>query len=407
MRKLWFYVLVLAAVLLSACGQQVTPALTSAAVAPTEDVLKVKMECTVVSFLPTPGPTVVSLFPPISAEDWVMGSETPVLTITEYSDFQCPYCAQFSAVLHELVQKHPDEIRAVYRYFPLTGHPLALAGAYAAEAAGRQGHFWEMEEVIYAKQADWAAFSEPQFVEWLVNEAQSLGLNTNQFTQDMQSQSVIEKVQLSQQYAMSIQIPGTPFVLINGQPYNGPRDTVSLEAILQLLRLEERQVTYCPPMEIDPDKQYIATLKTAKGDIRIQLFADKAPMAVNSFVFLARNGWFDSNTFFRVQSNSVAQTGDPSGTGYGGPGYTFDNEISNLKFDKEGLLGLANAGPGSNGSQFFITYAPQPSLDGNYTIFGEVIEGMDVVKKLTPRDPDQGGDLPPGDVLETISIEEK
>jgi cyclophilin family peptidyl-prolyl cis-trans isomerase len=104
--------------------------------------------------------------------------------------------------------------------------------------------------------------------------------------------------------------------------------------------------------------------------------------------------------------NFVAQAGDPSGTGYGGPGYTFNNEISDLKFNKEGLLAMANAGPGSNGSQFFITYGPAANLDGGYTIFGEVIEGMDVVKQLTPRDPQQG-ELPPGDAILTVTIEEK
>ncbi len=141
--------------------------------------------------------------------------------------------------------------------------------------------------------------------------------------------------------------------------------------------------------------------------MKVQLLPDNAPLAVNSFVFLARNGWFDDITFHRVLPDYVAQTGDPSGSGFGGPGYTFDNEISDLKFDKAGLMGMANSGPGSNGSQFFITYAAAPNLDGKYTIFGEVLEGMDVLKQLTARDPSQGGTLPPGDKIKTITIEEK
>jgi cyclophilin family peptidyl-prolyl cis-trans isomerase/protein-disulfide isomerase len=414
MRKLWFFVVLTAAVLLSACTQSSTPESPASAgggsnlqaVAPTENVALPKMECNVISLLPTPGPTEVSLFPPPSADDWVMGGNNPAMTITEYSDFQCPYCAQFSSIVKDLAEKYPEDVQVVFRHFPLPSHPLGLISAYASEAAGRQGKFWEMENRIFSAQSAWSGFTEEQFKQWAVAQAKDLGLDTNQFSADLQDQAIIEKVMAAQQYAMDVQIPGTPFVLINGRQYDGPRDPASLEAIVQLLRLEDRQVTYCPPMQINPAKQYIATLKTVKGDVKLQLFADKAPMAVNSFVFLAENGWFNNITFHRVMPNFVAQAGDPSGTGYGGPGYTFNNEISDLKFNKEGLLAMANAGPGSNGSQFFITYGPAANLDGGYTIFGEVIEGMDVVKQLTPRDPQQG-ELPPGDAILTVTIEEK
>ncbi|HEX7974682.1 MAG TPA: peptidylprolyl isomerase, partial [Anaerolineales bacterium] len=152
----------------------------------------------------------------------------------------------------------------------------------------------------------------------------------------------------------------------------------------------------------------VATLHTEKGDIAMDLYADKAPLAVNSFIFLAKQGWYDGVTFHRVIEGYIAQGGDPSGTGFGTPGYAFDNEISpDLKFDSPGILAMANAGPGSNGSQFFITLAPTPKLDGNYTIFGKVISGMDVVEKLSPRDPSQGLGLPPGDKILSVSIDEK
>jgi cyclophilin family peptidyl-prolyl cis-trans isomerase len=172
--------------------------------------------------------------------------------------------------------------------------------------------------------------------------------------------------------------------------------------------LEERQFTQCPPMTIDPTKQYVATLHTDKGDIVIELYADKAPIAVNSFIFLARNGWFDGVTFHRVIPGFVAQAGDPSGTGFGTPGYAFKNEISSdLKFDGPGVVGMANAGADSNGSQFFITYSAAPTLDGAFTIFGHVIQGMDVATSLTPRNPDENADLPPGDKILSVTIEEK
>lgn len=119
----------------------------------------------------------------------------------------------------------------------------------------------------------------------------------------------------------------------------------------------------------------------------IQLFPDKAPLAVNSFLFLARQGWYDGVTFHRVLIGFAAQAGDPSGTGKGNPGYFFFNdEINDLKFDKPGMVGVANSGPNTNGSQFFITFAPEPHLDGGYTIFGQVISGLDVAEQLTlPR----------------------
>jgi cyclophilin family peptidyl-prolyl cis-trans isomerase len=161
-------------------------------------------------------------------------------------------------------------------------------------------------------------------------------------------------------------------------------------------------------MTVDAETTYYATIETEGGDIVIELFPDVAPMAVNSFIYLAENGWFDGIMFHRVIPGFVAQTGDPSGTGYGNPGYSFSNEVSaDLVFDRAGLVAMANSGPDTNGSQFFITYAATPNLNGSYTIFGEVIEGMDVVDGITPRDPQQGGDIPFGDVILNITIDEQ
>ncbi|MEW6716948.1 MAG: peptidylprolyl isomerase [Chloroflexota bacterium] len=185
-------------------------------------------------------------------------------------------------------------------------------------------------------------------------------------------------------------------------------DYTSLETIIKLLKLERRQFTDCPPTVIHLDKEYFATLETEKGDIVIQLFPEVAPLAVNSFVFLAREGWFDGVLFHWVIPGFVAQSGDPSETGYGGPGYAFQNEISpDVVFDRPGRLGMANSGPDSNGSQFFITFDAAPNLDGNYTIFGQVIAGMEVLEQLTPRDPYTGGGTPPGDRILHVSIEER
>jgi peptidylprolyl isomerase len=168
-----------------------------------------------------------------------------------------------------------------------------------------------------------------------------------------------------------------------------------------------KQYASAPPMSIVPSKQYTATVKMAKGgEFVIQLYANKAPITVNSFVFLARQNFFDGVTFHRVLEGFMAQGGDPTGTGMGGPGYKFVNEDSDLKFDKAGVVAMANAGRNTNGSQFFITFGPATSLNGGYTIFGQVTSGMDVVNAIKRRDPDKKPAFT-GDVIESILITEK
>ncbi|MDW8406929.1 MAG: peptidylprolyl isomerase [Anaerolineae bacterium] len=160
-----------------------------------------------------------------------------------------------------------------------------------------------------------------------------------------------------------------------------------------------------PPMVIDPAKKYKARLKTGKGDIVVELFADKAPRTVNNFVFLAREGFYDNTTFHRVIKPFMIQGGDPTGTGRGGPGYRFADEFhKELRHDAPGILSMANAGPNTNGSQFFITHIPTPHLDNRHTVFGKVIEGMDVVNAIPERDPARARE--PGEKLFTIEIEE-
>ena len=163
-----------------------------------------------------------------------------------------------------------------------------------------------------------------------------------------------------------------------------------------------------PQTVIDPSKTYVATIKTEKGDMTVQLNPQAAPVTVNSFVFLACSGFYDGMTFHRVIPGFVAQGGDPTGTGTGGPGYTIPDEFSNLLFTL-GTLGMAKTtAPNSGGSQFFICYdlseQQQTSLNGNYTVFGKVSAGIEVLNSLTPRDPSANG--PPGDKILGITVEE-
>jgi cyclophilin family peptidyl-prolyl cis-trans isomerase len=143
-----------------------------------------------------------------------------------------------------------------------------------------------------------------------------------------------------------------------------------------------------PEMAIDPKKSYTAILKTDQGDITIQLFADKTPRTVNNFVFLAQEGFYAGTFFHRVIANFMVQGGDPTGTGRGGPGYKFKDEfVPGLRHDKPGVLSMANAGPNTNGSQFFITHVPTPWLDGKHSVFGQVTGGLDVLFAIPERDP--------------------
>ncbi|HQE93062.1 MAG TPA: peptidylprolyl isomerase [Anaerolineae bacterium] len=161
-----------------------------------------------------------------------------------------------------------------------------------------------------------------------------------------------------------------------------------------------------PPMTIDPAKTYIATIETEKGNIVVQLYADKAPTTVNNFVFLARQGFYDNTTFHRVMADFMAQAGDPTGSGSGGPGYQFADEFDDsLKFDGPGVMAMANAGANTNGSQFFITFVETPWLNGKHTIFGKVIEGLDILPSISLRDPQTA--TTPGDLIKTIRITEK
>ncbi|MCI0520056.1 MAG: peptidylprolyl isomerase [Chloroflexi bacterium] len=311
----------------------------------------------------------------------------------------------------QIQNDHPGQIRLIFRHFPLTSiHDKALISTQAVEAAGLQGKFWEMHDVLFSLQAEWFELTVEQFQDWAVDHAGKMGLDKGKFKTDMLSAEIAVKAQKAWDDGVEVGMPGTPFLLVNGLiwPQDLPMSYGNLSAVINLELLEERQFSECPPVTIDPSRQYVATLHLEAGDVVVELFPDVAPFAVNNFVFLARNGWYDNITFHRVLEGFMAQTGDPSGTGYGTPGYAFQVEISpNLKFDKPGLLAMANAGPDSNGSQFFITYAAADHLNGGYTIFGQVLSGMEVLDRLRVRDPEQGFDQPAGDRLLSVEIEEK
>lgn len=167
-----------------------------------------------------------------------------------------------------------------------------------------------------------------------------------------------------------------------------------------------KQWNRAPEMQLNAKVSYEATLHTDNGDIKIALYADKTPNTVNNFVFLAREGFYDDTIFHRVIANFMVQGGDPTGTGRGGPGYRFNDEFHpKLKHHGPGVLSMANAGPNTNGSQFFITHVATPWLDGKHSVFGQVIEGLDVLFSIPERDPQRIGS--PAVKLQSVTISEK
>lgn len=168
----------------------------------------------------------------------------------------------------------------------------------------------------------------------------------------------------------------------------------------------QKQWSNPPEMILDKEKTYKANIHTDNGVIEMQLFADKTPNTVNNFIFLSNEGFYDNTFFHRVIANFMAQGGDPTGTGRGGPGYRFADEFHpELKHDKPGILSMANAGPDTNGSQFFITHVPTPWLDNKHSVFGEVTGGMDVVLSIPERDPTRPDQ--PGVKITSVTIIEE
>jgi cyclophilin family peptidyl-prolyl cis-trans isomerase/protein-disulfide isomerase len=356
---------------------------------------------------PEATPTRPWQIPQIEEEDWTEGSAEAGMVLVVYSDFQCPYCAEAGRLVRRLVEQYPDQLFVAFRHFPLMSiHDKAILAAEAAEAAGAQGAFWEMHDLLFARQGEWSRMDEAGAREAFAEYAQELDLDVEQFEAALTSGTYEESVLESYEEATSVGIGGTPAFFINGLPYNGPRDEFYMVGLIKLLNYDGPQYAAPPEMQLDPDRPYFATFETSAGTFCAELYADQTPQTVNSFVFLANEGFYDGVPFHRVISGFVAQTGDPTGGGFGGPGYRFEDEFSeDLRHDGPGILSMANAGPDSNGSQFFITYDTLPDLDDRHTVFGKVVEGMDVVENLMPRDP-QTEPYGPADTLEGVTIGE-
>lgn len=422
--------LLLMLLILTACGSGGGSGKTAVPPSLTPSLLPTSMSSlppTLASDTPAPFPTLAPATPtPFSvptatSESYqalaghALGPDNAPLTIIMYGDFQCEICARYARDLEIVRDRYPDDVRLIWRHLPdVRAHDKAALALQASEAAAAQGAFWEMHDQLFTHQVDWMTLSPDEFRAVLHEYAATVGLDVAQFDADLDAGTYAPLVEEAQRDAADLGLVGAPVLLFNSQPFSGRDDLFGLDEAARLVLLESRQFDAAPPMTIDPAKTYRATITTDKGDIVIDLWADKAPIAVNNFVFLARNGWYDGNTFYYVVPGFLAQTGDPSDTGRGTPGYTIPDEYDTGQFfNRAGLVAMAHPPGMSAGSQFFITLAPlmpPAEWDGKYTIFGEVVSGLDVVESLTARnanDPVNFPDPPPGDRVLTITIEEQ
>jgi peptidylprolyl isomerase/peptidyl-prolyl cis-trans isomerase B (cyclophilin B) len=375
------------------------------------------------------GATSVTYPGPESGTRWfpALGPEDAPVVVMEFSEIFCGHCRTFNQeALVPLLEDYVAEGQVRY-----VGHMMAFnrpeSQEYlgAAMCAAEQGRYFAYEHAVFedlgAGEFDLDAAAE------------RIDLDIAQFSACRQENRYQEAVIDASMHAFDQGVNATPTFFVNGEQVMGNNPQGIRQLIEQALAGDgaesvssgettqqgeipmpenpaDRDGMYDAPPEmvIDPSKDYVATIVTEKGDIDVELFASKAPKTVNNFVFLAREGFYDDTTFHRVIEDFMAQAGDPTGTGRGGPGYQFADEFHpDLKHDQPGTLSMANAGPNTNGSQFFITFEETPWLDGRHAVFGRVMdeESMDVLLSISERDPRMATE--PGDKIETIRIEEK
>ena len=365
--------------------------------------------CSVVPVVPKESTLVDAGIPEVVDADWGYGSLTPKVTILAYCNYQRAACKTLVLNLAELQKKYKDTIRVVLRHYPQPEtDDKSLLAAQAAEAAGLQNRFWEMNSRLYNEQSTWSALTPDEFKSWLSEKAVALGISKTRFETDISSEQTLGRINQMVEDAAPLMIKDTPVMFYNGILVKSKVNLESLDVLVKYFLLPEKTYDTCPEMTIDPAKKYTATFETEKGEIVFELYPGVAPWAVNSFVFLANAGWFNNTDFFRVIPGFVVQGGDPSGSGLGGPGYVFSDEVDpSLRFDRAGVLAMNNRLTNLNGSQFFITYTALPELDGQYTIFGRVMEGMEVLNSLRPRNPESDEILLPADKLLSVTIEEQ
>lgn len=387
----------------SAAGVPATP--TDSGPAPTDTLIAAPTSTP--SLVPAPSTATATLVP--EEGSWGQGPLDAAVHVVVYFDFQSPMCLRLAPILAQLLEMHPDDLRVSLYHFPLLAtHDKASLAGQAAEAAGAQQAFWPMYDMLFGRYEEWVYLDPQVFTDWLVDAAAVLEMDLTVFEDDLRSGRYAQRMQTAFDEAIDRGIPGIPFLLINGQSVRIEPSLPNLEQWIRLELLETHRYSAYPPFVIDQETEYLAHLHLSIGEVVIQLYSDSAPLAVNNFVFLAREGWFDGVAIYRVNPGQFVESGDPSELGYGDPGYHFMDEIdSALDFDVPGMVAMSSTGPDTNGSRFLITLNPLSELTGTRTIFGQVVQGLDLLRSLHARDPIEDLLLPAEAFIRYIEIEQR
>ncbi|HEY88145.1 MAG TPA: thioredoxin domain-containing protein [Thermoflexia bacterium] len=341
---------------------------------------------------------------PVDENDWLKGAsgDDVELTIIEYSDFECPGCSGTAPMLAQFLADHPTA-QLTYRHFTLSFHEKAILTAEASEAAGAQGKFWEMHDLIFANRAEWQPLSEEEARAKMSAYAEELDLDLKQFDSALDDGIYLAAIEAETEESQELGLPGTPSLILNGYLY--PTDQLGLslqglEAFLDILSLADKQYAAAPEITLDVEKNYVATVNTTQGAITFDLFTESAPTNINNFIFLANEGWYEDTDYFFVQDNFVALTGDPTNSGMGYPGYYCTGETQGI-FDRSGLVGMLPNG------QFFITKGPEAaSLNSKFALIGQVTAGLDVLDKLASTQPGAAAGVELDQVKSVTIVEE-
>ncbi len=364
---------------------------------------------------PTPEPKVAACTPyplNITADDHVTGNAAAAATLLEYGDYQCPSCATFHAGFKNSFNTLSDTMRLVFRHYPLPQHDKAVITAHAAEAAAIQGKFWEMHNLLFDKQAEWAEKPVSEITATLKSYAEQIQLDVVKFETDLASPEVAARVQQDADSGTAAQIQGTPTIFLDGQQAPAEAFTASDTAeqlkgyveqrAAQMASASTKTFDFKQPEQVtSKDSKYVMTITTSKGDIVAELDPNLAPVNVNSTVFLAQQGYFDGSPIVLNDAQvGAVLTGNP--TTAGNPGYECDFEIPQAgALAKEGVIALYGS-PTKTAPQFIMTYSPTQELDGRFSVIGQITSGLDIARQLVV-----GEGATTGDTITSVKVEEK
>ena len=355
----------------------------------------------------TCGPFVLNLRP----DDHLIGKADAPVTIIEYGDMQCPACGQLAPSIRSAFALISDTVRMVFRHFPLASiHDKAQISAQAVEAAGMQGKFWEMHDLLYAKQAEWSSIPVTDVVSTFSGYAKSLSLDTARFETDIKSKAVTDRIAEDVKTADKLQLNATPTMFLNGREIN-PSAFTQPDIAAQIRSFAENlpapaanavKINIAKPDQVvDQNATYQLSIKTTRGDIQAELDPKLAPVNVNSVVYLAQKGYYNNSPVAQnVSGLGLVLFGDPSAAG--NPGYSCGMEAPKPgAFSAAGVVALLFDGK-ANTAQFFMTYSPTKQLESQYTVIGKVTAGLDVLKTLTAY-----GKTNPGDKITSVTVTKK